>query len=72
MGSTEPSSFQNDPLYFYDFTGKELLYDIIYVPAVTPIMDRAVSAGCRAYSGYNMLLYQAYEQFKLFTGEDYN
>lgn len=65
------SSPKNDPLYFYDFTGKEILFDVIYMPAVTPVMARAEQAGCRVSNGYNMLLYQAYKQFELFTGVKY-
>lgn len=68
MGSSAPSSEENDPLYFYNFTGKELLFDIVYVPSVTPIMERAASAGCKVCNGYSMLRYQGYEQFELFTG----
>lgn len=60
-----------DPIYFYNFTGNELLFDIIYKPATTPVMRRASLAGCRVCNGYKMLEYQAYEQFKLFTGYDY-
>ena len=66
MGSTEPSNEKNDPLWFYDFSGEEMLYDIIYEPEVTPIMARAEKAGCFVHNGYSMLKYQADEQFKLF------
>lgn len=71
MGSTEPSSEKNDPLYFYHFNGTEKLYDIVYHPEETPIMARARSAGCTVSNGLSMLKYQAYAQFKLFTGVDY-
>ena len=60
-----------DPIPFYNFTGNELLFDIIYKPATTPLMRRAAVSGCRVCNGYKMLEYQAYEQFKLFTGHDY-
>ncbi|MBQ7620781.1 MAG: shikimate dehydrogenase, partial [Treponema sp.] len=71
MNSTEPSNSQNDPLSFYRWTGNELLFDIVYTPKVTPIMERAMAAGCRVCNGEAMLKYQAYEQFKIFTGVDY-
>ena len=71
MNSEGISTPENDPLYFYDFRGNELLFDIIYVPSVTPVMKRASIAGCKTCNGYKMLEYQAYEQFKLFTGLDY-
>lgn len=71
MNSEGPSSAENDPLHFYKFRGNEMVFDIIYVPAATPIMRRASAAGCKVCNGYKMLEYQAYEQFKLFTGIDY-
>ena len=61
----------NDPIYFYNFRGNEILFDILYRPAITPVMKRASLAGCRVSNGYKMLEYQAYAQFKLFTGIDF-
>ena len=66
MGSTEPSNPENDPLWFYDFAGTEMIYDIVYEPEVTPIMARAEKAGCKVHNGYSMLLYQGEEQYRLF------
>lgn len=71
MNSTESSNENNDPIYFYNFDGHEILYDVIYVPSLTPVMKRAALAGCKISNGYTMLEYQAYEQYKLFTGKDY-
>ena len=71
MGSSSPSSSENDPIYFYDFKGHEMVFDIIYVPETTPIMARAEKAGCRVQNGFPMLQYQGYRQFELFTGEKY-
>ena len=71
MNAEGPSNSENDPIYFYDFRGNELLFDIVYEPAITPVMKRASIAGCRVCNGYKMLEYQGYEQFKLFTGQEY-
>ena len=71
MGASLPATEENDPLYFYDFKGTESVYDIVYHPEVTPIMHRAAAAGCKVSNGYSMLQYQAYRQFKYFTGVDY-
>lgn len=60
-----------DPLYFYEFSGSEFLYDIIYTPEVTKFLGRGVDKGCRTLNGWEMLLGQGYRQFKLFTGYDY-
>ena len=68
MNSKLPATEENDPLYFYSFSGKEMLIDIVYVPSVTPVMARAAEAGCRVCNGYSMLKYQGYDQFKYFTG----
>ena len=71
MNTVDISSESNDPIYFYDFRGNEILFDLIYTPSVTPVMKRANKAGCKVCNGYKMLEYQAYEQFKLFTGMDF-
>lgn len=72
IGMTSDKPQENiDPISFYNFSGNEMLFDIIYKPATTPLMRRASMAGCRVCNGYKMLEYQAYEQFKLFTGHDY-
>lgn len=71
MGASGPSNPENDPLFFYEFTGKEMLFDIVYVPPITPIMHRASEFGCKVCNGYDMLRFQGYEQFELFTGEKY-
>ena len=71
MNQTGAPSEENDPLYFYDFSGREMLFDLVYVPSSTPVMVRAALAGCPVCNGYNMLKYQGYEQFELFTGQKY-
>ena len=71
MGENGISNADNDPIYFYDFSGKECLFDIIYHPALTPVMRRASSCGCRVINGYDMLRYQGIEQFELFTGQKF-
>ncbi|MGN0729489.1 shikimate dehydrogenase [Treponema sp.] len=71
MHCEEPSNPENDPLYFYDFSGKEALFDIIYMPKATPVMIRAREAGCKICNGFSMLLYQGYKQFELYTGVEY-
>ncbi|MGP1576418.1 MAG: type I 3-dehydroquinate dehydratase [Treponema sp.] len=60
-----------DPLEFYSFSGSEYVFDAIYIPEQTPLLRRAEQAGCKTSNGYMMLRYQAYKQFELFTGEQY-
>lgn len=68
MNSDGTISKKNDPLYFYEFTGKEMLFDFVYNPDITPIMKRATLAGCKVCNGYKMLEYQSQMQFELFQG----
>ncbi len=61
----------HDPLAAVPLTGREIVYDIVYTPPVTPLLRRARAAGCRTIGGSAMLLGQAYEQFRLFTGVEF-
>ena len=44
--------------------------DIIYNPRRTKLMRQAREAGCRAFNGMNMLLYQGAAAFRLWTGKE--
>ncbi|MDX1958782.1 MAG: shikimate dehydrogenase [Leptospiraceae bacterium] len=46
----------------------QILFDIVYNPTKTPLVQLALKAGCKIIPGYEMLRYQALEQFRLFTG----
>jgi 3-dehydroquinate dehydratase / shikimate dehydrogenase len=59
---------QGDPLDWYDFTGREAVFDLIYRPESSMLLERAVAAGCRASNGWKMLRYQSAAQFALWTG----
>ncbi len=48
-----------DPLHFYDFSGDETVYDIIYTPPVTPLIRRAAASGCKTINGWEMFVTQA-------------
>ncbi len=60
-----------DPLPFYEFRGGEIVYELVYAPRETVLLARAAHAGCRTIGGFEMLLAQAYLQFKLFTGVEF-
>ena len=60
-----------DPLEFYTFSGTEKVFDVIYTPEKTTLLKRAENTGCAVSNGYDMLRYQAYKQFELFTGGHY-
>lgn len=57
-----------DPLDFYEFSGHEMVFDIIYRPEQTSLLRRAREAGCKTINGYKMLCYQAAGQYKLWMG----
>ena len=48
----------------------QLLYDLIYNPLETQLLKDAKAAGCQTLGGMAMLLGQAAEQFRLWTGEE--
>jgi 3-dehydroquinate dehydratase/shikimate dehydrogenase len=50
--------------------GVRLAYDLVYNPLETRFLREARAAGCEMLGGLEMLLAQAIEQFKLWTGKD--
>ncbi len=48
--------------------GVRWAYDLVYNPAETRFLREARAAGCETLSGMEMLIAQAVEQFKLWTG----
>lgn len=50
--------------------GVRLAYDLVYNPTITRFLDEARTAGCEMFGGTAMLVAQAVEQFKLWTGKD--
>jgi 3-dehydroquinate dehydratase/shikimate dehydrogenase len=50
--------------------GARCAYDLVYNPPETPFISEAREAGCEIIGGLEMLVAQAAEQFKLWTGED--
>ncbi|MFP4113633.1 MAG: shikimate dehydrogenase [Spirochaetota bacterium] len=66
---------EGDPAPWYRFRGTEVVYDIVYTPPETPMIRRAVEAGCRAITGDRMFAAQAAAQYELYrtpasTGAD--
>jgi 3-dehydroquinate dehydratase/shikimate dehydrogenase len=60
-----------DPIEWYEFNGREAVFETIYNPTETQLLRRAKAAGCRVTSGVGMLQAQAAAQFSLFTGLEY-
>lgn len=48
----------------------KLVFDLVYNPEMTQLLSDAQSAGCTILGGLTMLVAQAGEQFRLWTGEE--
>ena len=46
------------------------VFDLVYNPAETPLLKAAKEKGAKTVSGLGMLVYQAAESFRLWTGQD--
>ena len=62
---------QGDPAPEYRFREGQVVYELVYAPGMTTFLQRARGAGCRIVQGRQMLIAQAMEQFRLFTGMAY-
>lgn len=49
---------------------KTLVFDLVYNPAETPLVKAARAAGANAVAGLPMLVYQAAESYRLWTGQE--
>ena len=47
-----------------------LVYDLVYVPPVTPLLGMAIDRGARTLGGLAMLVHQGAAAFRLWTGLD--
>lgn len=56
------------PLRMESLPGVKLVYDLIYTPEETTLLRDAKAAGCQTLGGLAMLVGQAVEQFRLWTG----
>lgn len=46
---------------------KQIIFDVVYIPKETRLIKDAKEKGAQVVYGYEMLLYQGVEQFKMFT-----
>jgi 3-dehydroquinate dehydratase/shikimate dehydrogenase len=66
LGHSEADS----PIKSDQLRGVKLVYDLVYNPAETTLLKEARAVGCQTLGGLAMLLAQAAEQFRLWTGEE--
>lgn len=58
------------PATAQQLAGTRLAYDLVYNPVETRFLREARKAGCDVLSGLEMLVTQAAEQFRLWTGDE--
>lgn len=63
-------SVEDSPINPEQLRGVKLVYDLIYNPLETVLLKEARAAGCQTLGGLAMLVAQAAEQFRLWTGEE--
>ena len=72
LNATSLGLQEADPLPFdqarFSVGQARAVYDMIYRPAPTPLLQAATAAGCRAANGLGMLLYQGAKALELWTG----
>jgi|TARA_B110000263_G_scaffold240614_1_gene243965 shikimate dehydrogenase len=68
LGMKHGESQNSSPLKYSDISKNSFVYDMVYNPIQTPLMNVANQAGAKAFSGLSMLIYQGVESFKLWTG----
>jgi len=49
----------------------KIVYDLIYNPLQTRLLIDAQKEGCKTISGLSMFVYQALEQFRIWTGQEF-
>ena len=67
LGMTDGDSLPVDPALVGD---GQIVVDLIYRPERTPLLNAAAQAGATTLNGVGMLLFQAAEQFTMWTGHD--
>jgi len=67
---TAGSLHDQTPVNREQMSGARMAYDLVYNPIVTRFLREAREAGCITLGGLPMLVAQAVEQFRLWTGRD--
>lgn len=66
----EDPAEEESPVPFDEIRPGILVYDLVYVPAETPLVKAAKRAGARVLGGLPMLIYQGAASLKLWTGRE--
>lgn len=67
MKPLEGQSVITDPTMFHSDL---IVYDVVYIPKKTKLLEIAEKQGCRTFNGLGMMLWQGAKAFQLWTGKD--
>jgi shikimate dehydrogenase len=70
LGTTGSEKAAVSPVEPHLLQSHSIVFDLVYNPAETPLLAAAKAAGAKPVPGLGMLVYQAAESFKLWTGQD--
>jgi shikimate dehydrogenase len=70
VGMSGTAAVDDSPLAVGDITAGSWCYDLVYRPIETVFLRQALAAGARPIAGLGMLVYQAVESVRLWTGRD--
>ena len=70
LGMRHAPGEKETPLPSDAIPANSLVYDLVYNPEQTPLLQAAAKAGARTLGGLPMLIYQGAEAFRLWTGRD--
>ena len=72
LGTLGGDDAGESPIDLADMYEGGVVFDLVYNPTETPLLKQAAERNSKAVSGLGMLVYQAAESFKLWTGQDAN
>ena len=70
LGMKDGPQEGQSPLNFEVIPKNVLIYDVVYNPRMTPLLELAQKAGANILGGLAMLVYQGAASFKLWTGRE--
>ena len=70
LGMRHAPGEKETPLPSNAISANSLVYDLVYNPQETPLLQAAAKAGARTLGGLPMLIYQGAEAFRLWTGRE--
>jgi shikimate dehydrogenase len=69
INTIPPAAISTETTLNYKYIHKDsIVYDIVYKPVITPLLQNAKKAGAKIVYGYEMLLEQGAKSFEIWTG----